>query len=1051
MKKLLLLTTLVSFNALAGTWVVQTKRPLNPLEIKTLSAQGVTLEKFAPGHKTGEFSKMYVWSSKSEPKHQQIKKIESSFALSTQSIIPNPKGERVLSEPLFGYQWALYNQEQTLVKEEDDIRNIRLLGVRGNDLNWKNVLEKTRVKGKSPLVAIVDTGVDYNHPELVDAVIKNTKECEAEDKTKDNDGNGLPGDCLGWNFTAPLNSDAARDPMDRAGHGTHLSGIVAAKHDGKGIAGLAPDMKILAVKVINDGETETSQDGPRLAMSDRLARGIVYAVDRGADVINLSLGWPRSLETDYLRKAVSYAFSKGALLVAAAGNNNSSEPIFPCAIDGVICVGATTIDGTWAGFSNFGSSVDVLAPGEGILSTSPLDIEPELFNVPGFDIKNGTSQAAPYVTAALALLKAKHADWSLEALKAKLMASSKDQIKGSKYSSGGSLDLVKLLGDDTLPVLVRPQFKLLRQLIFAVGETEKSFQLPIKSLGSDATNVKVTIRSLSDAIEILNGEQDLGDMKSLEAKTLDIRYNLKDLNSHSQIRLEVIVSVGESSTSYFAEIPLVRDIRKDRNMKNRLFRFAGPVLPVGVIKDGIVQALVSTIDELHPSGKQEFFMRRLVTEPKEGEVKGITVTILRSRENDIVQLQKTVTIENATQLISFTRMDVNYDGVEDYFMQTLVEDESGKNLKFSYFDKNLEPLFGEDSTWTFKPEVAVIAENSLRFMAVDFKGHGKVAVPVFSTSGRLPKADQDPSPWVRSDNGKRDRIYILVPEKTSEGVVVNTRSISTIKFLEETLKKFGFAWDERVDYLDMLSQSQKRFQEGKVDILFSIGRGVFRKLKKLTLSTPDSYEWSDYAQDNVRLEGMTRQNLLDLNGEDFYRGGDVFAGFYDSVTAKILAFTGNVKPTTQTVIRHDSKLDSLLNHLGSYKEDSGWSHFMQTKSKLLLVRQKGSETKKFTRPILRFSFLPGKMLSELYYPIYVKSNDVKQPALYVDSTQITANRVHVLVSNDEGLTAPARFSIFVPNNCKALNPQITANKATFQYNLLCAEADGWTLKSLELK
>src|SRR5690606_24131788 len=108
--------------------------------------------------------------------------------------------------------------------------------------------------------------------ELINNVVKNTKECESEDRTKDMDGNGLPGDCMGWNFTAPLNSAAAADPMDRAGHGTHLAGIVAAQHDGKGVAGLAPDMKILAVKVINDGETESSNDGPRLAMSDRLAR-----------------------------------------------------------------------------------------------------------------------------------------------------------------------------------------------------------------------------------------------------------------------------------------------------------------------------------------------------------------------------------------------------------------------------------------------------------------------------------------------------------------------------------------------------------------------------------------------------------------------------------------------------------------------------------------------------------------------------------------------------------------------------------------------------------
>ncbi len=1053
MKNLILtLSTILSFSSVAGTWVVKTNRQLSASELERLSrSANARIEKFAPGHRRGQFSALYVWEGKEKPSHPLIVTVEDSFPLVTSSIIPNPRGERVVADPLFGYQWGLYNQEQTLVKEEDDIRNIRIPGKKGADLNWKVALARTRLSGKTPLVAIVDTGVDYKHPELSHAIERNAAECASADPKKDSDGNGLPGDCWGWNFTAPLNSASAQDPMDLAGHGTHLTGLIAARQDEKGIVGLAPSLRILAVKVLNDGETESADDGTRLPMSDRLARGLIYAVDRGADVINLSLGWPRSLETDYLRKAVAYALSKGRIIVAAAGNNNSSEPIFPCAIEGVICVGATTIDGTWAGFSNFGSSVDLLAPGEAILSTVPTSIEPDLFNVPGYDIKSGTSQAAPYVSGAVAVLKALHPEWSVEKLKAKLLASTTLSPSGSKYATSGNLDLNTLLNSDEIPSVVRPQFKLLRQLLFNISEVEKSFTLPIKNLGAPAAGVTVKVSTDSAAIEILGGEFLLGDLREGESKPLQVSYAIKDLDAHSQIPLKVELTVGGTKREFQAEIPLVRDIRKDKTIRGKLFRFAGPVLPVGTVQDGQVRPLLNTVDDLHPSGRQEFFMRKIVPKNDKGEEPGVSLVLFRTIRNEVVQVKTPLFIKGGTQLISFTRMDVNYDGREDYFMQTMVDEGGTKKVLFSYYDENLSPLFGEDSEWSFTPEVAVINGKTLRFMAHPFGAHGRVAVPVFAASGRLPEKDQDPSPWVQRDGLKRERIYLLVPEKTSAGVEVRTRSVNTNAFNTKTLEDLNLAWDESVDFVDMLDQSELRYKEGKVDVLFSIGQGIFRKLRRLTLSSVDQYAWSTYSEPNIRLETAVRQNLYSLAGPDFYHGGEAYVSFFGQETAQILTFFQKPTPMDKYTYRHGNKYDTILSHLASYKEETGGSHFLQTKSKLVLIRKSGETVKNFQVPILRFSFLPGKLLSELYYPIFLKQAEAKRPALYVDSTQITANRIHVLVSNPSGLVAPARFSLSVPAQCKSLNPLMSADRTTFQYNLLCIEEEGWTLKTLELK
>jgi subtilisin family serine protease len=197
------------------------------------------------------------------------------------------------------------------------------------------------------------------------------------------------------------------------------------------MTGITPNALIMPVKVMRDSNSKSE-----VQSSDAFARGIVYAVDNGADVINMSLGWPRSLETKTLRDAVSYALNNGVPIVAAAGNNNSSEPLFPCAYDGVICVAASTIDGTFAGFSNFGGHVDTIAPGEGILGLNPILLEPDFFSVPGFEMRSGTSQAAPMVTALIAALKAKVPTITIDQLFGKLYQARKNGDT-KKYILGG--------------------------------------------------------------------------------------------------------------------------------------------------------------------------------------------------------------------------------------------------------------------------------------------------------------------------------------------------------------------------------------------------------------------------------------------------------------------------------------------------------------------------------------------------------------------------------------------------------------------------------------
>jgi len=200
-------------------------------------------------------------------------------------------------------------------------------------------------------IAIVDSGLDLNHPDLKNKVWTNAN--EIPDNGVDDDGNGYVDDTRGWDF---VNGD--NDPQDDYGHGTHVAGIAAAEtSNGDGIAGVSWGAKLLPVKVLNEGgEGHLPQ----------LAEGIRYAADNGAKIINLSLG--TSVDSSVLREAVDYAYSKGCVLVAQVGDRNGPVD-YPAKYHRVIGVAATDQNDQRASFSNYGLEVEIAAPGKDIKGT----------------------------------------------------------------------------------------------------------------------------------------------------------------------------------------------------------------------------------------------------------------------------------------------------------------------------------------------------------------------------------------------------------------------------------------------------------------------------------------------------------------------------------------------------------------------------------------------------------------------------------------------------------------------------------------------------------
>ncbi len=284
------------------------------------------------------------------------------------------------------YQWANENngsnlQGVTAVSQVEDA-----------DLDVSATLD--RADGSGVVVAVIDSGVDFSHSDLDNSWWTNLGETCGNGI--DDDGNGYVDDCRGWDFG---NNDAAPYDVGADSHGTHVSGIITANRNGSGIAGIAPDARIMDLNVAQRSSYGDSISGAAVTAAIR------YAVDNGADIINMSLGsepGTSAASVAPMGAAIDYAASKGVIVVVAAGNNGvdlASLPVYPASFDrpNMIVVGASTPADTRASFSNYGSGiVDVYAPGDVILSTVPGD---------DFRFMSGTSQASPAVAATAALVK----------------------------------------------------------------------------------------------------------------------------------------------------------------------------------------------------------------------------------------------------------------------------------------------------------------------------------------------------------------------------------------------------------------------------------------------------------------------------------------------------------------------------------------------------------------------------------------------------------------------------------------------------------------------
>ncbi|MFC1617298.1 S8 family peptidase [Candidatus Margulisiibacteriota bacterium] len=304
---------------------------------------------------------------------------------------------------LVGSQWALYHPTNP-----------------DRDINAPEAWDIAT--GNNVVIAVIDTGIDYNHEDLANNIWINTG--EIPDNGIDDDNNGYIDDIRGYDF-----GDMDNDPLDEHYHGTHVSGIIAAEgNNGIGITGVNWKARIMPLKVALLGTDE--------AYVSSVCEAIIYAADNGAKISNNSYG--DDFYSSAIYDAINYAKTQGHLFIAAAGNaalDIDTSPVYPAGYDlaNIITVAAVDVTNLLTSFSNYGyNSVDIAAPGMVILSTIPDN---------SYDYLNGTSQAAPLVAGVAALLLAKKPSLSYREIKTLLLDSVEklDALAG-KIKSEGRLD-----------------------------------------------------------------------------------------------------------------------------------------------------------------------------------------------------------------------------------------------------------------------------------------------------------------------------------------------------------------------------------------------------------------------------------------------------------------------------------------------------------------------------------------------------------------------------------------------------------------------------------
>jgi hypothetical protein len=850
------------------------------------------------------------------------------------------------SADLSRLSWGMRNTGESQQFLIDHYTSGVIEGVVGEDIHPIRDMSTAR---KPVVVAVLDTGVDESHPSLADALAK-------------------PG------FNA---IDGSTNVKDSHGHGTHVSGIIAGRLGHEGFVGVSQSALILPIRVIQNGPNapirpQDMSATSGTALTENVARGIVHAIERGAKIIHLSLAWPATIRSKSVDDAVEMAKDRNVLIVASAGNDSTDALVQPCLYANVVCVGAHGPDGAFTHFSNHGSMVDLLAPGISILSSWPTSKAPVTFaGQTGYEFRNGTSMAAPFVTGALAELLSLGFE-PREAV-ARILLSTRRTKTESRYRSEvggitgrsvpsvvkkarfGNLDLSAALHLKPAPLLV-PEIK--EPVMIEWNGKSRSEKVTIAFINRWSAARKVSIRIQNQVFR-----EDLIPENGRFVVSFDYPLSF-DSETTPQIPAEVSIE-GQDPRTFLIPLSLVRVLREDS-------------IPA--------QATIHSALDFHPDDSMS--IRSVVPVPPlttqshlflKDESAGVSATLAEENRSLHSTLIKGV---SSDQLLNWYQIP---DGGYRAIFSVKNPGEARPSFLMLGFDRNLNLL----SQFRLGTEVTVLPEN-FRFISAN----GEFS-PHFISHGFTPKADLPPyDPWnPEYRDEKRLRAYYM---KGSELRLIPLGEKLTPLFL---LPGDLILATEGSGYLQ--SYSLHLLKDGKI-------------IQSTPLELPAFRMLAGFIEARIPIQ-------LDSEGSS----GAFFSGKSSPGSLRVSSLDqGN--GTTDEILYRPAPLDSLMSLIGVFTGKGSSSFFAE--SHYDLVFYPGKNERPFSTSLHRYSYIPSMIFSKNLFPVSVfsqKGNSL--PGIYLPAALTNDFISEVWIANPEQreIRHPLGLRLKTSGNCRAVGNLIS--------------------------
>ncbi|MBC7692257.1 MAG: S8 family serine peptidase [Methylotenera sp.] len=984
------------------------------------------------------------------------------------------------AEPLEKEQWALHNDGSPQKVDLDYITTAQVPGVAGEDIQLPKVAPEFT---KQIMVAVLDTGVDINHPDLQNQISYNPEECQALDAYKgcvataiaplkacderskkdssvkcdkesgtarplvkacdakwaktDRDGNGYPLDCAGWNVMGQVDPAIGilgnNEMSDPEGHGTHVAGIIAAAVNGVGIRGMAPQVSILPVRVIadklagpvrpmeitpqstdpvNPDPTEISlkKNGADLSFTNIVARGMLYAIRSRSDVISISLGWPSRADSRLIREMLDLAARQNILVVASAGNDSTDTLVFPCQHPGVICVGAHGPDGKTSHFSNFGSGVDISAPGLRILSTVPTSLEPEVFNDRiGYDFKSGTSMSTPFVSGALAYLLS--TGMTPSEARARLLAGARPQPVGdSKKVVFGNLDIQRSLNVAPKSLILAVE-KGVTPLLWDRHAGTIKVPVQLKNIwmsGSEfSISAKVSARGATSA-RVSSAEQNITNWAHDEVKSFEVTVDVLDPKLPSDLEIEMTVSQSGGDTRLITvplqiSVPVRKSFQDDESLSLQISGQA--ISPQANLRSVTALDGVPTQDYIAIEKKSPKWTIQLITPVMQnGKPSGYVGSKPKEIDPVVGELQK------------IQRLDVNQDSKSDYVLIYLTREGRLPGIRFDVLDSNLEKM----SSTTYPNDTTPLMLGRFQWLKV-----GTQLVPAWVGRGNTPVLEKAKyNPW--KPNAK-DLTLIRFYYLAKDGL--------------RTLKA-----PEGYNFVDILDPTRDQRKQGLVPVLLAQNDDFETTFATVEMSSSQSNPVTIVPFKNYRnLRGLDADTVINLDPGS-PSAGTAFTGTgalgTQRTTALLFKSGKQTSLEVHEVTQKPLQKTASVGHVsGTFQGQNGLASFALGLYDLQFHEENSSRT--LTTSLRKCSFLPSQFSQQFFYPIVVGnesgalgSAQQRLPGIIIPDGFGAFPGTEVIVPTydsqgvPETLLRPARLRFQTGRECEALGNTLSADRSS---------------------